>query len=116
MANQNPLWREASDWFGKSLAVLIVIFCPGAIGYWVDGKLGTRFLSPLGFIVGTIFGTIGLVALVQSKTRIKLGRFDKIGPVRDVRESEPHGGLKIDESLQPNDAERISGRNQKETL
>jgi hypothetical protein len=37
------------------MAIGLTMFLPGLAGNWLDARLGTRILGPLGFVVG--FGT-----------------------------------------------------------
>ena len=47
---------------------------PGLLGAMADKKLGTGFLSPLGFVVGLVVGTIGLVVLAKRLTPPAAGK------------------------------------------
>jgi hypothetical protein len=46
---------EALAWASRIMAIGLTMFLPGLAGNWLDARLGTRILGPLGFVVG--FGT-----------------------------------------------------------
>jgi hypothetical protein len=43
---------EAMVWVSRIIAIGLSMFLPGVAGGWLDARLGTRFLGPLGFVVG----------------------------------------------------------------
>jgi hypothetical protein len=43
---------EAMVWVSRIIAIGLSMFLPGVVGGWLDARLGTRFLGPLGFVVG----------------------------------------------------------------
>ncbi len=47
---------------------------PGLLGAMADKKLGTGFLSPLGFVIGLVVGTVGLVVLAKRLTPPAAGK------------------------------------------
>jgi len=62
---------EAMAWVSRIMAIGLTMFLPGVAGSWIDARLGTRFVGPLGFAVG--LGT-ALVWLVQLGNRRRAGR------------------------------------------
>ena len=68
-------WEQASEWFGRTIAIVLVMVAPGAAGAWVDGRMGTSFLAALGFVLGMVLA-IGLLMLFS---RIK--PIDNDGPI-----------------------------------
>jgi hypothetical protein len=67
MAKSKTAWEQASDWFARTLAIVGVMVAPGALGAWLDGRIGTSFLAAAGFVLGMVLA-IGLLMLF---TRIK---------------------------------------------
>ncbi len=53
---------DAFAWASRILAIGLAMFLPGVGGNWLDSRLGTRFLGPVGLIFGF---TAALVWLVQ---------------------------------------------------
>ncbi|MFM8378522.1 MAG: hypothetical protein ACKOB1_04255 [Planctomycetia bacterium] len=53
------------------MAIGLTMFLPGVAGSWLDARLGTRFVGPLGFAVG--LGT-ALAWLVQLGNRRRARR------------------------------------------
>ena len=51
--------------FSRVLAVMLLMIVPGVTGYFLDKWLGTRFQIVIGFIVGMIFATFGLILVVK---------------------------------------------------
>jgi hypothetical protein len=54
---------EAMMWVSRITAIGLAMFLPGVAGGWLDERLGTRFLGPLGFALGlgsAIFSLAGL--------------------------------------------------------
>lgn len=45
------------------MAIGLVMFLPGVFGTWLDGRLGTGFLGPLGFVLGVSAAIVQLVAI-----------------------------------------------------
>ena len=43
---------EAMVWVSRIMAIGLSMFLPGVAGGWLDVRLGTRFLGPVGFVVG----------------------------------------------------------------
>ncbi len=76
MAESKTAWEQASDWFGRTIAIVLVMIAPGAAGAWLDGQLGTGLLSGLGFVLGMALA----ITLLLVFTRIK--KIDNDGPWR----------------------------------
>ena len=62
---------EAMAWVSRIMATGLMMFVPGVAGSWLDARLGTRFVGPVGFAVG--LGT-ALVWLVQLGNRRRADR------------------------------------------
>ena len=43
---------EAMVWVSRIMAIGMTLFLPGVAGGWLDARLGTWFLGPLGIAVG----------------------------------------------------------------
>lgn len=56
-----------AEWFSRGVAVSLMILLPGLIGGWADSRLGTAWLTPLGFLVGMLAGSAGLIVLLSRK-------------------------------------------------
>ena len=67
MAPGKTAWEQASDWFGRTIAIVLVMIAPGALGAWLDKQLGTEFLAGVGFV----FGMALAITLLLIFTRIK---------------------------------------------
>ena len=39
-------------WVSRITAIGLAMFLPGVAGGWLDDRLGTRFIGPLGFALG----------------------------------------------------------------
>jgi hypothetical protein len=61
----DPPMAAAMQWVARVFAVALVMFLPGVGGQWVDRKLGTAVLGPLGFVVGLVVGTWYLIAATR---------------------------------------------------
>ncbi len=53
------------QWLSRTIAVVIVMVSPGLIGLFFDRRLGTQFLTPAGFLIGTVLATVSLLVLAQ---------------------------------------------------
>ena len=56
--------RGIAEWFSRGVAVTLLILVPGLIGGWADARLGTAWLTPLGFLIGIVAGSAGLISLL----------------------------------------------------
>jgi hypothetical protein len=57
MAEGKTPWESASEWFARTLAIVIVMVAPGALGAWLDKRMETGFLTFAGFIAGMLMAT-----------------------------------------------------------
>lgn len=53
----------AMEWVTRITTVAVVMVVPGLLGYWIDHKIGTRFLAPIGFVMGVCGGVWYLLAM-----------------------------------------------------
>ena len=61
-------WLAAAyAWSGKIMTVGLEMVLPGVAGMWLDGKLGTNFLAPVGFAFGVLFGFWHLMYMTRSR-------------------------------------------------
>jgi len=58
---------EAFAWASRIIAIGIAMFLPAVAGNWLDARLGTRFLGPVGLVVGFVIGLAWLVQLGRRK-------------------------------------------------
>ena len=47
----------------------IAMFLPAVAGNWIDARLGTGFLGPVGLVLGFVLGVAWLVQLGGRKSR-----------------------------------------------
>jgi Na+/proline symporter len=59
---------EAMTWAARIIAIGVAMFLPAVAGGWLDDRIGTSFLAPLGLIAGFV---VGLTWLVQLSSRRK---------------------------------------------
>ena len=71
-SDRNPI-GEAFDWAARVMAVSLEMFLPGLAGQWLDRRLGTTFLTLLGFTFGLVAGVWHLL-LMTRKARQSRGR------------------------------------------
>lgn len=64
----NVEWARATQWISRTLAVVIVMVTPGVLGAMLDHRFETSFLALLGFALGLVLGTAGLLALAKRFT------------------------------------------------
>ena len=57
---------EAFAWASRILAIGLAMFLPGVGGTWLDARLGTRFLGPVGLIFGFSAALFWLVQIGNS--------------------------------------------------
>lgn len=72
----------AFTWMARILAVAVVMTAPGFAGQWLDRRLGTAFISLLGFGVGLVAGFLYLLAMTGAFTK-------PVGKSGDDQDSEP---------------------------
>ena len=58
----------ASQWIARTLAVTLVMTAPGLAGSYLDRQLGTSIFALLGFGLGLLLGTTGLLVLARHLT------------------------------------------------
>jgi hypothetical protein len=61
----------ALEWASRIFAVALLMFLPGVLGHWLDGRLGTRFLALVGFVVGLVSGIWVLLAMTKTVDPVK---------------------------------------------
>ncbi len=66
---QTP-WEQASDWFGRTIAIVVVMVVPGLAGGWLDGKFGTRIFTLLGFGIGMFLAVVSLIVFTRLKPAV----------------------------------------------
>lgn len=67
VTEQTP-WERSSEWFGRTIAIVLVMIAPGFAGNFLDQKFGTQLFMPLGFATGVILGISVLVILGNKLT------------------------------------------------
>jgi hypothetical protein len=60
---------EAMAWVSRIIAIGLTMFLPGVAGGWLDGRLGTRFVGPLGFALGLGSAILWLARLADRTQR-----------------------------------------------
>jgi hypothetical protein len=60
---------EALGWAARIIAVGVVMFLPAVAGGFLDARLGTGFLGPVGLAVGFVAGLAWLVKLTSGRDR-----------------------------------------------
>jgi hypothetical protein len=60
---------EAMVWVSRIIAIGLTMFLPGVAGGWLDARLGTGFIGPLGFVAG-----LGLAIFTLSRLSRRKGR------------------------------------------
>lgn len=60
---------EAMAWVSRIMAIGLTMFLPGVGGGWLDARLGTSFLGPLGFAAGLGIAILALVRIQNRKQR-----------------------------------------------
>lgn len=60
---------EAMVWVSRIMAIGLTMFLPGVGGGWLDARLGTTFLGPLGFTAGLGLAVLALVRLQNRNQR-----------------------------------------------
>ncbi len=62
---------EALGWVSRIMAIGLTMFLPGVAGNWLDAKLGTWFLGPLGLVAGFSAAILSLARLRSERERQK---------------------------------------------
>ena len=55
------------EWVARIFSISLLMFLPGVGGQWLDEKLGTNFLTLLGFGFGFVAGLGTLLVMVKVK-------------------------------------------------
>jgi hypothetical protein len=59
---------KAYQWATRIMIVSLEMVLPGIVGYWIDGRLGTRVVFMLvGFALGCTAATVHLIQLTRSE-------------------------------------------------
>jgi hypothetical protein len=61
----------AMQWVARIFAAALMMFLPGIGGQWLDDRLGTSFLGPVGFVIGLIGGMAYLVSATKADAHQK---------------------------------------------
>jgi hypothetical protein len=56
----------AMQWVARIFAAALMMSLPGIGGQWLDAKLGTGFIGPIGFVLGLVGGMMYLIAATKS--------------------------------------------------
>ncbi len=67
MGESKTPWEQASEWFARTIAIVMMMVAPGALGAWLDGRLGTTVLATIGFMVGMALAITLLMLFVRIK-------------------------------------------------
>ncbi len=67
MLESKTPWEQASEWFARTIAIVLVMVAPGALGAWLDVRLGTSFIAAIGFVLGMVLAVILLMIFVRIK-------------------------------------------------
>lgn len=59
---------EALTWASRIIAAGVAMFLPTVAGAWADDRLGTRFLAPVGLVVGFITG-LGWIVRMAARAK-----------------------------------------------
>ena len=66
----------AMQWVARVFASAVMMCAPGLGGQWLDHWLGTRFLGPVGFVLGLV-GAIELEPIAGAPTKRAFSAFVK---------------------------------------
>jgi hypothetical protein len=66
---QAPALGEAIGWASRIIAVGLAMFLPAVVGGWLDARLGTAWLGPVGLAGGFVAGLAWLVRLAAGRGR-----------------------------------------------
>jgi Na+/melibiose symporter-like transporter len=65
VAERKTPWEQASEWFARTLAIVLVMVAPGALGAWLDERVGTNFIAAIGFVLGMVLAIALLMIFVR---------------------------------------------------
>lgn len=54
-------------WASRIMAIGLTMFLPGVAGGWLDERLGTRVIGPVGFVLGFSTALAWLVSLSRGR-------------------------------------------------
>ena len=54
---------DAIAWASRIIAIGLAMFLPAVAGNWLDARFHTRFLGPIGLVLGFVLGLAWLVQL-----------------------------------------------------
>ncbi|MFM8633953.1 MAG: hypothetical protein ACKOEX_03945 [Planctomycetia bacterium] len=57
---------EAMAWVSRIMAIGLTMFLPSVAGSWLDARLGTSILAPLGLVAGVAVAILSLARLKKS--------------------------------------------------
>lgn len=60
---------DALVWSSRIMALSLMMFLPGVAGNWLDERLGTRFLGPVGLVLGFAVVLLRLVQIGRAGKR-----------------------------------------------
>jgi len=60
---------DALSWASQIIAVGVAMFVPAVAGGWLDSRLGTAVLGPVGLVLGFAAGLAWLVRLTSGRGR-----------------------------------------------
>ena len=63
--DRHRIFDQSMQWLSRTIAVVIVMVSPGLIGMFFDKRLGTQFLTPTGFVIGTVLATVSLLVIAR---------------------------------------------------
>ena len=63
--NRHPM-AVAAEWVSRITAIALEILVFIWLGKWLDAKLGTGFLEPIGLVVGPVLGFLHLLAITRA--------------------------------------------------
>lgn len=67
MPQSKTPWEQASEWFARTIAIVLVMIAPGALGAWLDKQMGTNFITAIGFAAGMVLAITLLMVFVRIK-------------------------------------------------
>lgn len=61
----------AMEWVARITTVALEMVLPGIAGQWLDGRWGTAWLGPAGFVFGLIAGMVHLLTMTRAEDQKK---------------------------------------------
>jgi len=65
---KKEIFANGMQWFSRTIAIFLLMLGPGLLGRGLDRRLGTQFLTPIGFVLGTVLATFILILLARKLT------------------------------------------------